>query len=104
MIDGKDLAKAKAFAQAAYRASCGEGRDIASPEAVADIAAGLGVDRAQLLAALQDPAVKDLARKATDDAVARGVFGSPYFIADGEAFWGVDRMDQLERWIASGPY
>lgn len=103
-IDAKDPAKAKAFAQAVYRACCGEGRDISAPEAVADIAASLGLDRSALLAALQDPAVKDLARKATDEAVAKGVFGSPYFIVENEAFWGVDRLDQLERWISSGPY
>jgi len=103
-IDAKDPAKARAFAKAVYRAGCGEARDIGSPEAVAEIAGGLGIEQAAVIAALQDPAVKDLARKATDDAVAHGVFGSPFFIVDGEPFWGVDRMDQLERWLAKGPY
>ena len=40
--------------------------------------------------------------EAVDEAVARGAFGSPFFIVDGEPFWGSDRMDQLERWIATG--
>ena len=34
--------------------------------------------------------------------VAGGAFGSPYFIVDGEPFWGSDRLDRLERWIATG--
>jgi len=31
-----------------------------------------------------------------------GVFGSPFVIVDGEPFWGFDRFDQLERWLATG--
>jgi 2-hydroxychromene-2-carboxylate isomerase len=30
------------------------------------------------------------------------VFGSPFFIVDGEAFWGHDHLDQVERWIETG--
>jgi 2-hydroxychromene-2-carboxylate isomerase len=30
------------------------------------------------------------------------VFGCPTFIVDGEMFWGADRLEQVERWIASG--
>ena len=33
-----------------------------------------------------------------------GVFGSPFVIVDGEPFWGVDRFDQLERWLATGGF
>ena len=32
----------------------------------------------------------------------RGVFGSPFFIVDGEAFWGVDHIAQLDRWLETG--
>jgi len=31
------------------------------------------------------------------------VFGSPYVVADGEPFWGIDRFDQLDRWLR-GPF
>ena len=37
-------------------------------------------------------------------AMARGVFGSPFVIVDGEPFWGIDRFDQLERWLATGGF
>ena len=44
---------------------------------------------------------KDLDRqldKETDDAIEAGVFGSPFYIVDGEPFWGQDRLEQaLER-------
>ena len=48
---------------------------------------------------LNDQAVKDKTRTEVDAAIAKGVFGSPYIVVDGEPFWGVDRFDQLERWL-----
>jgi len=41
-------------------------------------------------------------RAVTDQAIAEGIFGSPFFIVDGEAFWGHDRLAQVERWLATG--
>ena len=41
-------------------------------------------------------------RKEVAASLARGVFGSPFFIIDGEPFWGVDRIPMLEDWIKSG--
>lgn len=36
--------------------------------------------------------------KETDEAIEAGVFGSPFYIVDGEPFWGQDRLEQaLER-------
>jgi 2-hydroxychromene-2-carboxylate isomerase len=51
-----------------------------------------------------DAAIKDRLRQEVEAAMARGVFGSPYVIADGEPFWGSDRLDQLERWLERGPW
>ena len=34
--------------------------------------------------------------------IAAGVFGAPFFIADGEPFWGSDRLWMLEHWLAHG--
>ena len=41
-------------------------------------------------------------RAETEGAVAKGVFGSPYVIVDGEPFWGFDRFDQLEAFLRDG--
>ena len=94
--------RAKPFARAVFAHHWAEGADASSPEVVAEVAAPLGVDRAALLAGIQDQAVKDRLRAATDEAIARGVFGAPYFFVDGEPFWGSDRLDQIDRWLASG--
>jgi 2-hydroxychromene-2-carboxylate isomerase len=51
---------------------------------------------------LQQPELKQRLKAINDEAVAKGVFGSPYFIVDGEPFWGHDRLDQIDRWLATG--
>jgi len=96
--------KAKALARAVWAAYFGQGRDPSEVAVVAEIGASLGIDPDALTAACQDPAVKEVLRVETDDAVARGVFGSPFFFVDGEPFWGHDRVDQLERWMGGGAW
>ena len=48
------------------------------------------------------PVCKDALRRASERAIVAGVFGSPFIIVDGEPFWGVDRLDQVARWLATG--
>jgi 2-hydroxychromene-2-carboxylate isomerase len=100
--DERDPARARAFAKALYRAYFTEGKDIGAPATVVDIAGSVGLDAAALAAALEDPALKDRAKREVESAIAAGVFGSPFFVVDGEAFWGVDRMSMVEEWIRTG--
>ncbi len=67
-------------------------------------AAGLGIDGDALAAALGDARVKDLLRVAVDAAVARKVFGSPFFIVDDQPIWGVDRLWMIEHWLRHGSW
>ena len=39
-------------------------------------------------------------RQRTSEALDKGVFGSPFFLVDGEPFWGWDRLPMLESWLA----
>ena len=43
-----------------------------------------------------------LLRAAVDRSLARGVFGSPFFIVDGEPFFGLEKMELVDEWLASG--
>jgi 2-hydroxychromene-2-carboxylate isomerase len=101
-LEQHDSRKAKQLAQAVFHAHWGEGHDIGRPDDVAEIAEPLGIDRSELLAAVADPVIKERLRQATEAAIERGVFGSPFVFVDGEAFWGADRLDQVERWLAAG--
>ena len=101
-VSDRDPGLARAFAKAAYRAYFDAGRDISAPATVVEVAKSAGVDGAALAAALEDPAVKERAKREVDAAIAAGVFGSPFFVVDGEPFWGVDRMPMVEDWVRTG--
>ena len=101
-IADRDAALARTAAQALYRAYFAEDRDISNPEVTANVAGKLGVSRDELLQAVNDAAVKERLRNEVDAAIERGVFGSPYIVIDGEPFWGADRLDQAEKWLATG--
>ncbi|MBM3477764.1 MAG: 2-hydroxychromene-2-carboxylate isomerase [Alphaproteobacteria bacterium] len=101
-IAASDRALATRFARAAFSAAWREERDISRSDTVADIAAAVGADRDDALAALLDPAVKELLRVEVEAAIARGIFGSPFVVVDGEGFWGADRLWQVEAWLERG--
>ncbi|MCZ4304890.1 2-hydroxychromene-2-carboxylate isomerase [Zoogloeaceae bacterium G21618-S1] len=98
-LHDQDCGLARRFAHAVYRAYFQSGRNIGTPEVVVDIAASLGVDGPALAEALQSDPVKTRLKAACGDAIAKGVFGSPFVLIDGEAFWGIDRLPQIERWL-----
>jgi 2-hydroxychromene-2-carboxylate isomerase len=101
-LDEDNPARAKSLAKALLRAHWGEGRDLGAPEAVAEVAAGFGIDRQALLAAVADPRIKDRLKEQTRAAIERGVFGSPFIVVDGEPFWGADRLPHVEAWLTRG--
>ena len=103
-LSDQDAALGRRFAQAAYRAYFVDGTDISAPQAVIEVAKGLGVDAAALETALGEDAVKARLKHACEAAIETGVFGSPFVIIDGEPFWGIDRLPQIERWLETGAF
>lgn len=99
-LKAQDVAKAKAFALAAYRQYWGEGKDIARPEHLAGIVKSLGIPEAEIAAAAEDAAARQAVLDSTAEAIALKAFGTPTFMVDGEMFWGSDRIDQIDRWLA----
>lgn len=97
-----DPAGAVRLAKALYHAAFGEGRDICPVEAVGEVAEAAGFDAEAVLAGIQTQAVKDLLKREVDEAIRREVFGSPFFFADGEPFWGDDRLEQAGLWLERG--
>ena len=98
-VGDKDRDLAKKLAQALFHAYFAEDRDISNPEVTGNVAAKLGVDKAELTQALNDVAVKERLKTEVDAAIERGVFGSPYIVVDGEPFWGADRLGEVEQWL-----
>ena len=96
--------QANAFVRAVFRAFFQDDRDISDAAVVAQIAQALGIDGQKLMEGAQEPAIKDELRRRVEEAVAFGVFGAPTIVVDGEVFWGNDRLPQIERWLATGPF
>ena len=99
-----DLALSTRVAKALYHAYFAEDVDISDPDAAAQVAGRAGADTARARAWVDDAAVKDALKDEVARALVRGVCGSPFFIVDGEPFWGLDRLPQIERWLARGPF
>ena len=103
-LSDTDPPRAGSFVHAALRAYFGAGRNISDVAVLADVLRQVGVDPGAALQAIQQTAVKERLREHVDSALARGVFGAPFMFVDGEPFWGHDRLPQIERWLATGPF
>ena len=60
-----------------------------------------GFDGTSLLAAAEEPESARLYERQTDQAIARGVFGMPFYIFRDEPFWGQDRLEMLQAVLAA---
>ena len=101
-LDEQNSDEARRLAKEIFRRAFAEGQDMSGATAVLTVAADLGLGGGGMPTALQDQSVKDLAREKVDAAIGAGVFGSPYFIVDGEPFWGQDRISDVEEWVRVG--
>ena len=100
----RDRAAVARLVNAFFHAFFVDDIDISAPDNAVAVAAKSGVDAAAARAAIDDPAVKESLKKEVDAAIARGVFGSPFVFVDGEPFWGLDRFDQVDKWLATGGF
>lgn len=95
---------AAAWARAGLRAVFVQGVLLNDAEALKALAAENGIAPEQAEAVWNDPLWKARLKRENDEAIAAGIFGAPFFVVDGEPFWGNDRKPQIERWLASGPF
>lgn len=94
--------RAPVFAHAVFRSHFADGRNPSEQSVVIDTAKSAGVPVEPLLDALQTQEAKTALKRKTDEAISKNVFGAPFFIVEGEAFWGWDRMVMMRQWIERG--
>lgn len=78
------------------------GEDMADPTGLAALAPAVGLDSEALRRGLDSESARTDLRESVERALARGVFGSPFVIVDGEPFWGSDRLEMVDDWLSSG--
>src|SRR5215831_9319587 len=96
---GLDEGWGEDFCRAVFAAEFAGGRQIGDEAVMHGLLTGLGVAPAPALARARSDAIKERLRATTAEAERLGIFGAPSFVcADGELFWGHDRMAEALAW------
>jgi 2-hydroxychromene-2-carboxylate isomerase len=81
-------------------AAWAEEKNIADDETLVGLAAVQELDGKALVKSTETASIQTAYDQYTDNAIAANVFGSPWYVIDGEGFWGQDRLDFVERAFA----
>ena len=84
------------YVDAVFAAMWEQGRDMADDAQIAEVLTAAGLDGPALLAKAQDPVVKAQLLANTEQAHARGAFGSPSFFVGDALYFGKDRLRDVE--------
>jgi 2-hydroxychromene-2-carboxylate isomerase len=88
-----------AFVKAVYTENFARGELISEPAVIVRCLESAGQDSDAVLARSGSDEIKAELKANTEEAIRRGVFGSPTFFAgDGEMFWGNDRLEDAIAW------
>jgi len=98
------------FASAVFEAYWSRDLDISQDDVLASLCAGIGVEPQRLLDGIARPEIKAQLKANTDEAIARGAFGSPtVFVGGDDMYFGNDRLELVRdavlrrRAVASAP-
>lgn len=94
--------RGREFATQAFRAAFQRGVDLAIPANVLRVATEVGIEAADVEAAVTDPEIKQALREATDAAFALGVIGVPTVAIGEQTFWGDDRLQDAAALPSAG--
>lgn len=90
----------EAYVEAAFHHMWGEPKKMDDPEIAAKALASSGLDAQKLFARAGEPEVKGRLIKNTEEAVARGAFGSPTFFVGNEMFFGKEQLREVEEMVS----
>ena len=98
-LAGEGEAWRNKFCHAVFRAHFGEGRRIDDPAVIGEVLESVGAPARSVLELAQSDPIKLKLRTQTEEAGRLGIFGAPSFVtADGELFWGNDRLETAIAW------
>lgn len=88
----------RAYTKASFRSWYLDGQPLGEPTALGRVLSALGQDSAEVVAKANSDETRAAYAAETDAARELGIFGSPTFVADGEVFWGDDRLEEAFAW------
>jgi 2-hydroxychromene-2-carboxylate isomerase len=81
------------FATAVFEAYWGEDKDISQDAVLTEICKKVDIDPSKFFTGIGDEAIKNQLKANTDEAIARGAFGSPtIFVNKTDMYFGNDRL------------
>lgn len=92
-----------AFVSEAWARIYGRGIDPTDDNELRAASAASGLDAEAMIAYIDSAAGRAAFNAACDAAHRRGVFGAPMMIIGDEVWWGNDRLDFLEEYLAAHP-
>lgn len=84
------------LAKAIFNAYYVDDKNIGDPQTIIALGVSIGLNADEFAIGMNNSFTKEQVRAEADLATAKGVFGSPFVLFDGEPFWGFDRFEQLE--------
>lgn len=100
-LRAEQLGGAEAFVREAYHRIWGRGIDPGDEAEFRAAAEAAGLDAQALLDYADSSLGRTEFRKACVEAHRRGVFGAPLMFVDDQIFWGNDRLDFLDEYLAA---
>jgi 2-hydroxychromene-2-carboxylate isomerase len=101
IIAAGDADTAMKLTGALLRGCWAEERNMADETEIAAVIRDAGLDFSALLKQARTPKTAARFEAFTDEALARQVFGAPTYVYKDELFWGQDRLEFLDRALAS---
>lgn len=99
-----DQAALRTFSKAAYESYFGREENLDDPGVLEAAANGAGLDGAAIRTASQSDDIKALLRANTDEAIARGGYGSPMMFVDKtDMYFGNDQLPLVEAALKRKP-
>ncbi len=102
-LAGREAGWMAAFSVALLQAQFTQGANIADEAVLVATLKSVGADAGAALAQARSEEIKGRLKAETELAKSLGIFGAPTFVtADGELFWGDDRLEEALSWANDG--
>ena len=96
-----DQSALEGFPRAAFNAYFARGENIDSPDVLIAIANGCGLQGDELISMTTEQAIKDHLRANTQEAIARGAYGSPTLFVGDALYFGNDQLPMVKQALAN---